>query len=147
MADTDATTGLHPAGAFLWLDSGPLQARLYQDSGHVEFVGPDLAGAAHAVTVTLAPPAAVIGGQLRRLGRVVSSTSLADGLECIQALDGKTARTRLAFVQPAVLRFEVADWGAEPPTSTSLVGASPSRSIRPRSARCSRDCASGRTPR
>ena len=80
MADTDATTGLHPAGAFLSIDSGPLQARLYRDSGHLELVGPDLAGAAHAVTITLAPPGAVIGGQLRRLGRVVSSTLLADGL-------------------------------------------------------------------
>lgn len=125
MADTDTNTSLHPTGPFLSVASGDLEARLYRDSGHLELAGPDLAGAPQAVTITLAPPAAVIGGQLHRLGQVISSTPITHGVECAHALAAGTARTRLAFVQPAVVRFEVVDWGNETPTSTSLVGASP----------------------
>lgn len=125
MADTDTNTSLHPTGPFLSVASGDLEARLYRDSGHLELAGPDLAGAPQAVTITLAPPAAVIGGQLHRLGQVISSTPITHGVECAHALAAGTARIRLAFVQPAVVRFEVVDWGNETPTSTSLVGASP----------------------
>jgi alpha-D-xyloside xylohydrolase len=125
MADPDTSVSLRPTGPFLHVDSGPLQARIYQNSGHIELAGPDLGGAAHAVTVTIAPAASVVAGQLRRLGRIASSTAIPNGLECVQALDGSMARTRLAFVQPDIMRFEVTDWGGETPSTTSLVGASP----------------------
>lgn len=123
MADLDANVGLTPSGAFLQLASGPLQARIYQLSGHIQLSGPDLAGAPHGLTVTLAPPAAMIGGQLRRLGRVISSVPAGNGIECVHALDAGTARTRLAFVDASVLQFEVTDWDAQVPAMTSLAGA------------------------
>jgi alpha-D-xyloside xylohydrolase len=126
MADPDTNVSLRPTGPFLHIDQGPLQARIYQDSGHIELVGPDLGGAAHAVTITIAPPASLIANQLRRLGRVVSSTAIPNGLECAQTLDGATAHTRLAFIAPEILRFEVIDWGGQTPSRTSLVTASAS---------------------
>ena len=48
---------LQPAGAFLSFDQGLLQARIYQDTGHVELAGPDLAGAPAANIIRFAPPA------------------------------------------------------------------------------------------
>ena len=44
-----------PTGAFLSFDAGPLQARIFQDSGHIESAGPDLAGTPAANVVQYAP--------------------------------------------------------------------------------------------
>src|ERR1700730_655942 len=94
---------LQPAGPFLSFDAGPLQARIYQTSGHIELAGPDLAGAAHAVVVRVAPPAVQMGNNSVSIGGVVSSSTLADGLELKQQLGTGTITTRLTFPHDGVL--------------------------------------------
>ena len=128
MLPSDATpSDLRPSGPFLQVDQGPLQARIYQQTGHMQLAGPDLAGAAHAVTITLAPPSARIRGEVRKLGRVLSSAAIGDRLELVQALGGGggTVATRMSFVQEAIFRYEVTDWKGEAPSETMLDGASP----------------------
>src|SRR6202011_5822756 len=63
-----------PAGSFLSFDSGPHQARIFQDSGQFAIAGPDLAGNAHANVITFAPPMVELAGAAFRIGRVVSSS-------------------------------------------------------------------------
>jgi alpha-D-xyloside xylohydrolase len=117
------TVDAPPSGPFLSLDQGPRQARLYQNTGHVELAGPDLAGAAHASVVTFAPVAATVGGHALQLGKVRSSTAGPDRLEVVQELGGAaaaTARVRLSWPQEGVLRYEVLDWGGPAPTLTTV---------------------------
>src|SRR5438128_2351506 len=74
MQPTDsAPADLRPSGSFLRVEQGTLQARIFENTGHIELVGPDFAGAAQALTITLTPPVAKIEGQTQILGRVVSS--------------------------------------------------------------------------
>jgi hypothetical protein len=63
-----------PSGTSLAFDSGPVQARIYPDTGHIEIAGPDLAGATHAVAVTFAVMATQRSGRTGILGRVVFQT-------------------------------------------------------------------------
>ena len=53
----DVIWPLQPSGAFFSFDSGPLQGRIYRNSGHIEVAGPDLAGNPLANVVRFAPPA------------------------------------------------------------------------------------------
>jgi hypothetical protein len=105
------TAGPAASGPFLSFDAGPLQARIYQNGGQVELAGPDLAGTPLANLVTFAAPAVKVAGQSLSLGRVLSSTSLANGLEVVQELGAMTVRARLTFAHDGVMRYEVVDWG------------------------------------
>jgi alpha-D-xyloside xylohydrolase len=109
-----------PSGPFLSLDQGPLQARLYQDTGHVGLAGPDLAGAALANVVTFAPVGATVGGHALHLGKVRSSTPGPDRLEVAQEMGAATARVRLSWPREGVLRYEVLDWGGPAPARTAV---------------------------
>jgi len=101
-----------------------LQARVYVDSGHLELVGPDLAGNPLANVVTFAPAAVTIAGAQIILGRVVSSTAVANGLELVQMLGAAQAITHLTFPEQNVMRYEVIDWGGQLPSEVSVAGGS-----------------------
>src|SRR5215470_3624148 len=103
---------LQPGGAFLSFDQGLLEARIYQDTGHVELAGPDLAGAPAANIIRFAPPAVQTAKGAFLLGRVVSSKVLGDGLEIAQSLGSSQITARLTFPHEGVMRYEVMDWGA-----------------------------------
>ena len=115
---------LQPAGAFLSFDQGPLQARIYQDTGHVELAGPDLAGTPAANIVRFAPPAVQTPTGTFLLGRVVSSKVLGDGLEVVQSLGSSQITARLTFPHDGVMRYEVTDWGNVAPVATAVAAPS-----------------------
>ena len=71
-------------GAILSVDSGPLQARIFQDTGHLALAGLDLAGSPAAKVILFAPPAVQTSAGVLRMGRVLASTPLANGLELTQ---------------------------------------------------------------
>jgi alpha-D-xyloside xylohydrolase len=120
----DVQWSLLPAGAFLSSDQGPLQARIYKDTGHVELAGPDLAGAQFGSLLRFAPPAVQAAGGSASFGRVLSSTQLGNGLELTQSLGQSQITTRLTFIHDRVMRYEVVDWGAANPVATAVAAPS-----------------------
>src|ERR1700750_1511916 len=108
MPTNNTSADLRPSGSFLSVEQGTLQARIFENTGHIELAGPDLAGTALA-TITLTPPEAKIEGQPPILGGVVSSQAAGNRLDLVQALgpSGHTVATRLSFEAEAVLRCEV----------------------------------------
>jgi hypothetical protein len=53
----DVNWVLQPTGPFLSFTSGPLEARIYSNSGHIELAGPNRASAPLTVLIRIAPPA------------------------------------------------------------------------------------------
>jgi hypothetical protein len=121
-----------PSGSFLKVEQGTLQARIFEDTGHLELTGSDLAGAALALTITLLPPVAKIEGQTQILSRVVSFQATNSGFDLLQALEpsAHTVATHLSFEAEAVLRYEVTDWRGQRPTETAIEGTCGSTDIR-----------------
>ncbi len=113
-----------PSGDILTFDSGPLQARIFQGSGHLALAGPDLAGTPHANVLTFEPPVVTVRGRAQTVGRVVSSSPLPDGFELVQDLGGTNITARLTFPADGVLRYEVTDWNGPLPDQTSVSAAS-----------------------
>ena len=109
-----------PAGPFVSLDLGTLQARVYLQTGHVELVGPDLAGAGQANFVRLAPPAVQTATGSALVGSLQSSQAVARGLELRQKLGGATITALLSFPHEGVLRYEVTNWGGPAPQTTAI---------------------------
>lgn len=105
-------------------DSGPLQARIDEDSGSVALAGPDPAGAPLANLITFEPPVVTIGGLQRTIGRVVSSTSLANGFQLIQDVGGTNVTAQLTFPADGVMRYDVVDWAGLKPDQTSVSASS-----------------------
>src|SRR5665213_3378629 len=73
----DVAFQLQPAGPFVSIDAGPLQGRVYQNTGHIEIAGPDLGGNDHATLVHFAPPAVHTAQGSFTIGAVVSSSAAA----------------------------------------------------------------------
>jgi alpha-D-xyloside xylohydrolase len=115
---------LAAAGPFLSFDSGPHQARIFKDSGHIAIAGPDLAGTPHANVVTFAPPIIEAADRTFNIGRVLSSQPLANGLEVVQQLGAGQIRAQLTFPLEGVLRYEVVDWEGLVPDRVSIASAS-----------------------
>ena len=113
---------LQSAGAFLSFNQGQLQARIYQDTGHVELAGPDLAGAPAANIIRFAPPAVQTANGESLIGRVISSKVLGDGLELTQSLGASRITARLTFPHDGVMRYEVTDWKDVIPAATAVAG-------------------------
>jgi len=113
---------LQATGEALKFDRGPVQARLYRETGHIEIAGPDLAGSPLSNVITLAPPSVRIAGHSRSIGRVLSATAVATGLELEQELDGRRIKARLRFLDDGVVRYEVTDWAGRSPEATSIAG-------------------------
>jgi alpha-D-xyloside xylohydrolase len=120
----DVAWSLQPSGAFLSFDQGPLQARIYKETAHVELSGPDLAGAPAANIIRFAPPAIQTAGGSLLLGSVVSSKPLGNGLELTQSLGASQVTTRLTFIHDGVMRYEVVNWGAANPVATAVAAPS-----------------------
>ena len=115
---------LQPSGPVISFDAGPLQARISQQSGHIELAGPDLAGAPLANVVGLAPAAVLTPGGPLVFGAVSSSTSVAGGLVLRQAVGAAEISAQLSFAHDGVLRYEVVDWGGLEPLQTAIAGPS-----------------------
>ena len=113
-----------PQGSILTVNSGSLQARVFEDTGQLALAGPDRAGTPHANIITFAPPVVTIAGDAQTIGRVVSSTPLANGLELIQDVGGTNVTAQLTFPADGVMRYEVIDWGGLKPDQTSVSAAS-----------------------
>src|SRR5712692_1458540 len=93
----DVQWSLTPSGPFLAFDAGSLQGRIYQDTGHIEIAGPDLAGNPKANLVHFAPPAVQTAHGSFSIGAVTSSHTRADGLELTQQLSTSLVTARLTF--------------------------------------------------
>ena len=89
---------LEPSGPSLTIDAGPLQARIFEDTGHIQLVGPDMAGVASANVITLAPPAVRTAAGPAVFGRIVSSSTIAGGLAVRQAVGTAQIDAQLTFV-------------------------------------------------
>ena len=111
---------LEPKGPFLSFNVGPYQARIFQDTGHLAIVGPNLAGTPEATVVTLASPVIESGDRLFQFGRVLSSVVLADGLEVTQQLGTGQIRAELTLPFEGVMRYEVVDWSGLAPDWISI---------------------------
>lgn len=106
--------------------SGNFQARIYDDTGHIAIAEPDLNGNPFANLITFAPPSAKIGGSAFDLGRVLSVTNIANGIELTQSLAGTTITAQLTFTSDGVMHYEVTNWNGLTPTETNISAASES---------------------
>jgi alpha-D-xyloside xylohydrolase len=111
-------------GPSLRFDAGGLEARVFQDSGHIELAGPDLAGQPLANVVQLSPPAVLTAAGPVVFGKVHSSAPRPNGLSLRQAVGGAEIGAELTFVHDGVLRYEVIDWGPVVPVATAISGPS-----------------------
>lgn len=116
------------SGDFLQFEAGTLRARIYRATGIVQLAGPDFARTPQAVALTFAVGAR-IAGQAVAIGRVISSTTLANGLELVQELALESGPTtiaaRLTFAHEGVMRYEISDWRGLVAEKTSISGDSP----------------------
>jgi alpha-D-xyloside xylohydrolase len=117
---------LQPSGDFISFDVGVLQARIYQNTGHIEIAGPDLEGKLLANVVQFAPPAIQTAHGSLSMGAVTSSKTLTIGLELKQKLGNILITSRLTFPHEGVMRFEVVDWGGITPVATAIAAPSDS---------------------
>jgi alpha-D-xyloside xylohydrolase len=115
---------LQPTGNFLSFNAGSLQARIYENSGHIELAGPDLEGNALANVITLQPPSVTVAGTNLNVGRVLSSQLLGNGLQVVQALGTAQITAQLTFPHDGVMRYEVVDWGGPAPSEVRITAAS-----------------------
>ncbi|MDB4954502.1 MAG: glycoside hydrolase family 31 [Myxococcales bacterium] len=115
---------LDPAGSFISHNDGAWESRIYSDSGHIALVGPGTG--ATPLQINLAPPSAKIDGNWLPIGRVISQSSLGNGLELQQALGRQMITAQLTFSSTGVLRYEVVNWGGAAPTETQIAAASDS---------------------
>lgn len=115
---------LQASGSFVSFNSGAIQARVFQKSGHIAVASPDLAGNPLANVVVIAPPVIEAGGREFQIGPVLSSTPLANGIEVVQKLGTKQIRAQLTSPSQGVIRYEVVDWGGLVPDNVSLSSAS-----------------------
>jgi alpha-D-xyloside xylohydrolase len=115
---------LEATGAFLSFNSGPHEARIFKDSGHIAVAGPDVVGTPHAIVLTLAPPLVQSDDRTFQVGRVLSSSPLANGIEVVQQLGTGQIRAHLTFPMEGVIRYEVTDWQGVIPDRVSISSAS-----------------------
>jgi alpha-D-xyloside xylohydrolase len=120
----DIQFSLPTAGPFVSFDAGPLQGRVYKNTGHVEIAGPDLAGNVHANLIHFAPPAVHTAQGSISLGAVTSSIPTAQGIELKQKAGNATVTSRLTFPHDGVMRYEVVDWGGITPLATAIAAPS-----------------------
>ncbi|MEY2486186.1 MAG: alpha-D-xyloside xylohydrolase [Verrucomicrobiota bacterium] len=106
--------------------SGNFQARIYDDTGHIAIGEPDLNGNPFANVITFAPPTAKIGGASYNLGKVLSVTNIANGIQLTQAMAGTTVTAQLTFTSDGVMHYEVTNWNGLSPTETDISAASDS---------------------
>ena len=104
--------------------SGAFQARIYNDTGHLQIAQPDLNGAPFGSLITFAPPSAKIAGASYNFGRVLSVTNIAGGLQIVQEFAGSTITAQLTFTSDGVAHYEVIDWNGFAPSETNVTASS-----------------------
>jgi alpha-D-xyloside xylohydrolase len=110
------------ADTFVSVDSGPLQGRVHIATGRIEFRGPDRAGAPQGISLNLGPASAAVNGQKWTIGQVAASSAAPGQADLVQKFGANQVRTRLSFVLPSVMRYEVVDWQGHEPEETFLSG-------------------------
>jgi len=120
----DVQWPFEPSGAFLSFDQGGLQARIYKDTSHLEFAGPDLAGRNAANIIRFAPPAIQTAAGSQLLGGVLASKQFGNGLELRQSLGASQITSQFTFIHDGVLRYEVVDWGGVNPLAAAVAAPS-----------------------
>lgn len=113
---------MHSGGPSLTVDGGPVQARIFSDTGQIELAGPDLAGRPLANVIALSPPAVLTAHGPQLVGTVLSSQPVDGGLALRQAVGTAQVDARLTFAHDGVVRYEVVDWGSVSPHETAVAG-------------------------
>ncbi len=96
------------------------EARVYQNSGQVSLLGPDVAGNPLTNSVVIQPPSAVVSGNSISGGGVISTSPLSNGVQFVQAFGSTSIIAQITFPYDGVMHYEVVDWGAQALTSTSI---------------------------
>ena len=111
---------LTPSGPYISysnvVGSTILEVRVYQNSGHISLLGPDLSGTPLANVITIEPPSA----NSMNIGAVLSSTTLGNGLQLTQAFGATSVVVQITFPSEGIMHYEVTDWGAQVLTSTAI---------------------------
>jgi alpha-D-xyloside xylohydrolase len=105
-------------------DSGPLQARVFPDSGQFTLAGPDLQGRAHANVIGFLPPAVQVAGKSISLARIADAKTLTNGLELTYDLGGTTVVAQLTFPSDGVMQYEVVRWNGVNAEQTTMTASS-----------------------
>jgi alpha-D-xyloside xylohydrolase len=113
---------LQPTDPVATVDQGPLQARISNSTGHIQLVGPNLAGTPGATTIVFAPPAVLTAGGAVTFGAIHSPTPITGGLSFKQTVGPAQVDAQLSFTHEGVLRYEVLDWGGLQPLQTAIAG-------------------------
>jgi alpha-D-xyloside xylohydrolase len=115
-----------PANAtYLSYDDGAgNEARIYTATGHIALAEPDLSGNPLNIAEVFTPPSALINGASYNLGPVLTSTSIANGLQLTQSLAGTTVTTQLTFPSAGVMRYQVVNWNGLAPAGTQFIAGS-----------------------
>src|SRR5581483_3283005 len=104
--------------------SDNFEARIYDDTGHLEIRQPDLNGNPFGSVITFAPPAAKIGGASYDFGKIISTTNIANGIQIVQSFAGSTITAQLTFTSDGVMHYEVVNWNGNVPSETNVTCAS-----------------------
>ncbi len=87
-------------------------------------LAPTVGARLHANVISFEPPVVTLGGKTSTIGRVVSSTPMANGFELIQDVSGTNVTAQLTFPADGVMRYEITDWNGLKPVQTSVAAAS-----------------------
>ncbi len=120
----DGNWSFRPDGDFVTFDSGPLQARIYKDSGHLALAGPSLENQPLANVIQFAPPAVHTASRDFSVGPLISSKRSKNGLEVVQRLGATQITALITFPHDSVLRYEVTDWSDVLPIATAVAASS-----------------------
>jgi len=115
---------LAASGPFVSFNSGAIQGRVFQNTGHIAAAGPDLAGNPLANVVVIAPPVIETGDREFQIGPVLSSSPIANGIEVVQNSGAGQMTAQLTSPSPGVIRYEVVDFGGLVPDKVSISSAS-----------------------
>ena len=100
------------------------EARVYQNSGQIQLLGPDLAGNPLTNAINLQPPSAVVNGNSISGGAVLSTSPLGNGVQFVEAFGSTSIVAQITFPYDGVMHYEVVDWGAQALTSTAITAPS-----------------------
>jgi len=92
------------------LPAGTVEARVFTNSGDLVVTGPDLEGNPFA-TSTYFVPAARIGGVMYNAGAVLSAVPYSNGFQMAQQLHTGVVTSRLTFLRPGVVQYEIIHFG------------------------------------
>jgi alpha-D-xyloside xylohydrolase len=102
------------------LTSGPLEARISQGTGGIALAGPDRTGTTLANVINFRPAVIHVAGVARTVGKVTSTTPIANGLRLSQDAGGVIVISQLTFPSAGVMRYEVTDWSGLQPDQTTI---------------------------